>query len=72
MPGPKIDIVQPRKENFRNFQTGSKLAQSHRSGGFGGGFSNFWRFSEKLYFEEPDFSEGGMDTTLLPPAPEPQ
>lgn len=69
MPGPKIKVVQPREKDLKDLPTGSELANTHRKQGFKQGFSDFWSFSDKLYFEEPNFPEPGadMDSSLLPP-----
>lgn len=65
MPGPKIKVVEVREKDLKEMPTGTELAKAHR----GQGTSIFWPFSGKLYFEEPDFPEPGveMDGSLLPP-----
>lgn len=70
-PGPKIRIVEPREQDMQDFRSGTELAQAHQGSRRGGLFSQLWDFSEKLYFEEPDFSDSGLDAGLLPPPPEP-
>lgn len=69
MPGPKIKVVEPREKDLKEMPTGMELAQSRRRPGFAQGFADLWPFSGKLYFEEPNFPEPGMnmDDTLLPP-----
>lgn len=65
LPGPKIKVVEPREKDLKELPMGSELAASRR----GYGFADFWSFSDKLYFEEPNFPEPGldMDGSLLPP-----
>jgi hypothetical protein len=65
MPGPKIKVVEPRENEMKEMLTGAELAKAHRNQGL----ADFWPFSGKLYFEEPDFPEPGsnMDGSLLPP-----
>lgn len=67
MPGPKIKVVEVREKDLKEMPTGTELAKAHRSQGQG--FVDFWPFSGKLYFEEPDFPAPGaeMDGSLLPP-----
>ena len=65
MPGPKIKVVEPREKDLKELPMGSELAKSQRRDGF----ADYWSFSGKLYFEEPNFPEPGleMDGSLLPP-----
>lgn len=65
LPGPKIKVVEVREKDLKEMPTGTELAKAHRNQGI----ADFWSFSGKLYFEEPDFPEPGadMDGGLLPP-----